>query len=144
MTRINIHKQTIDDEWVLDGWFDIDKAETWTGDDYSAGRRIDLLRTAQRQWLLGYMTQWQGETPRFERITPDQAHTWLIKDGDHEEDVQRFFGDLEEERGPGRPTEGTRIDVRLPEELLTRVDVRRESGESRASTIRRLLEGALS
>lgn len=47
-------------------------------------------------------------------------------------------------RSPGRPPIGSRVSVRLPDELLDRVDAEAEqSGASRAATVRRLIEGGL-
>lgn len=149
MLRTNIHKQTPSEwggtDWSFDGWFDYHKAEIWEGGEYAPGLRTDLLRTKQGHWLYGYITNWQGQDHRFERITPDEAREWLIRSGDYDEDITTYFGELEEERGPGRPSEGTRIDVRLPGNLLTRVDEQheRDGDPSRAETIRKVLNNAL-
>lgn len=145
MLRVNIHERTygIDSEsWKFDGWFDHNKAEVWRGEENSPGERTDLLLTKQGQWLYGHITNWQGRESRYERITPDEAREWFIRGGsDYDEDVAKYFGELEEERGPGRPSEGTRIDVRVPADLLARVDERRErdGDPSRAETIRKVL-----
>src|SRR5690625_784063 len=115
MLRVNIHKQTygIDSEgWEFDGWFDHAKAEVWRGEEYAPGQRTDLLRTKQGQWLRGHITNWQGQESRYERITPDEARQWLIEDGDYDEDLTKYFGELDEERDPGRPSEGTRSEER--------------------------------
>ena len=76
------------------------------------------------------MTRWQGERSRYERISPEEAHAWLV----------------EEERPAGGPPEiGPLIGVRTPPELLARVDrYARELGTTRAEAIRRLLAQALS
>lgn len=114
----------------------------WRGEENSPGERTDLLLTKQGQWLYGHITNWQGQMSRYERITPDEVREWFIRGGsDYDEDVAKHFGELEEERGPGRPTEGTRIDVRVPAYLLAQVDERgeREGHSSRAETIRKVL-----
>ena len=144
MSRINIHERTYgaDGEgWKLDGWFNPDKALSWRGQEQTYGR-TDLLLTKQGQWLYGHITYRQGQGDRYERIIPDEAREWLIRGGsEYDEDIARYFGELEEERGPGRPTEGTRIDVRVPADLLTKVDAQRErdGDSSRAETIRKIL-----
>lgn len=110
----------------------------WTG----FNGRTDLLLTKQGQWLYGHITYRQGQGDRYERIIPDEAREWFIRGGsEYDEDIARYFGELEEERGPGRPTEGTRIDVRVPADLLAKVDEQRErdGDSSRAETIRKIL-----
>ena len=144
MSRINIHERTYGadgEDWKLDGWFNPDKALTWRGQEQTYGR-TDLLLTKQGQWLYGHITYRQGQGDRYERIIPDEAREWFIRGGsEYDEDIARYFGELEEERGPGRPTEGTRIDVRVPADLLAKVDEQRErdGDSSRAETIRKIL-----
>ena len=88
-------------------------------------------------------SQWQGRPETYRFITDAEAQTWLLKN-ENDEAAERFFGEIEDERGPGRPEIGPVIQVRLPEELLERVDaLAGQTGASRAETIRQLLERAL-
>lgn len=48
--------------------------------------------------------------------------------------------ETEKKRGPGRPGVGSATNIRLGDELTKRVDAAKENGESRAATIRRLVE----
>lgn len=151
MARVNV----FDLEGELVGWFDKAKAEKfteatwWNGNNHiskATGSQWDheeLYRTAGERWVLYFWSQYQGRPERYSFISDDEARTWLLTNQE-DEAVERFFGEIEEERGPGRPEVGPVIQVRLPEELLERVDYEAEKeGQSRAETIRRLLEKAL-
>ena len=151
MARINV----CDDFGELAGWFDENKAERfseatwWDGSNHvsvATGSQWDhqvLYRTKGGRWVLHSWSQWQGRPERYRFITDAEAQTWLLKN-EHDAAVERFFGEIEEERGPGRPEIGPVIQVRLPEELLERVDaLAGQTGASRAETIRQLLERAL-
>lgn len=90
------------------GWFDGSKADWWTDRDHDnhgaggVGRGESVVRTAAGRWVLEHWTIWQGETDRYEYIDSEQAREWLLR---HSEDeaVTEYFGEIEEERGPGRP-----------------------------------------
>jgi hypothetical protein len=151
MARVNV----FDECGELEGWFDEAKAEEfkeatrWDGSNHisiATGSQWDhqaLYRTAGGRWVLHSWSQWQGRPERYRFITDAEAQTWLLKN-EHDAAVERFFGEIEEERGPGRPEIGPVIQVRLPEELLQQVDTAaKKAGLSRAETIRQLLEGAL-
>jgi len=152
MARVNV----IDPETrELVGWFDDEKAERfaedrdWNGSNWisvatgSQWHHEALYRTAGGRWVLNSWSQFQGVPERYEFISDARAREWLLKNG-HDEAVQRFFGEIEEERGPGRPEIGPAIQVRLPAELLRRVeDWAQAQGVSRAEAVRRLLEAAL-
>jgi hypothetical protein len=151
MARVNV----FDECGELEGWFDEAKAEEfkeatwWDGSNHisvATGSQWDhqvLYRTKGGRWVLHSWSQWQGRPETYRFITDAEAQTWLLKN-ENDEAAERFFGEIEDERGPGRPEIGPVIQVRLPEELLERVDaLAGQTGASRAETIRQLLERAL-
>ena len=156
MTKEKVIRENVFDECgELVGWFDRAKAEEfdegarWDGSNHislATGSQWDheiLYRTAGGRWVLHRWSQWQGRPERYRFITDAEAQTWLLKN-EHDAAVERFFGEIEEERGPGRPEIGPVIQVRLPKDLLERVDaLAGQTGASRAETIRQLLERAL-
>lgn len=141
---------------VLDGWFDPDKAEaydestTWNGNNHisdATGGQWEheiLYRTKSGRWVLHHWSQWQGTIPTYRFVTDEQAREWLLRCG-HDEAVARHFGDVEEERGPGRPEIGPAFSLRFPTDMLERLDARaKDAGTSRAAMIRRAVEEMLS
>lgn len=151
MARVNVTNE----HGELIGWFDDEKAEKfkedrdWNGSNWisvatgSQWHHEALYRTAGGRWVLNSWSQFQGVPEQYEFISDARAREWLLKNG-HDEAVERYFGEIEDERGPGRPEIGPAIQVRLPEDLLARVDA--YAGEqriSRAEAVRRLLESAL-
>lgn len=152
MARVNV----IDPETrELVGWFDDEKAERFTEDRWWNGsnwisratgsqwHHEALYRTAGGRWVLHSWSQYQNVPEQYEFISDQQAREWLLKNG-HDEAVERFFGPVEEERGPGRPEIGPAIQIRLPEEMLSRIDQQaKELGISRAERIRQLLAQAM-
>lgn len=160
MTRINVTETTDDpcnsEETIqrVAGWFDLDKATAFEEDtEWDGSNRISkatgsqwnhqmLYRTAKGRWVLHCWSQWQGSTPSYEFIGDTDAREWLIAQRE-DEAVAKYFGDLEEERGPGRPEVGGAIHVRLGG-LLPRVDAEAERlGVNRAEAVRRLLAKVL-
>src|SRR5690606_2328709 len=101
-----------------------------------------LYRTPKGRWVLHKWSQWAGSEDTYEYISDDRAREWLLK-CEHDDAVEKYFGELEEESGPGRPPIGSPINVRLGDDLQARVDAAALPGEKRAATIRRLLEKAL-
>lgn len=152
MARVNV----IDPETKeLVGWFDDEKAERfaedrwWNGSNWisratgSQWHHEALYRTAGGRWVLHFWSQYQGVPERYEFISDTKAREWLLKNG-HDEAVERFFGPVEEERGPGRPEIGPAIQIRLPEDMLAQIDQQaKELGISRAERIRQLLAQAM-
>src|SRR5690606_4914211 len=103
----------------------------------------ELYRTAGGRWALHVWSQYQGVPERYEFISDTRAREWLLKNG-HDEAVERFFGPGEEERGPCLPEIGPSSHIRMPEDMLARIDQQaRELGTSRAERIRQLLAQAL-
>ena len=151
MARVNV----FDECGELEGWFDEAKAEEfkeatrWDGSNHisiATGSQWDhqaLYRTAGGRWVLHRWSQWQGRPETYQFVTEKEAETWLLANSE-DEAVERFFGEIEEERGPGRPEIGPAIGVRLTEEMLGQLDAAAKVAEvSRAEIIRRLLEKAL-
>ena len=97
-----------------------------------------LYRTAQGRWVHCQWSNWQGATDIHAYIEPDEARDWLIFN-DYDADAEKHFGEVESERGPGRPEIGHPVQVRLGD-LLARVDTySAEQGRSRADALRELI-----
>lgn len=165
MARTNVYiYPNIDDDFgawaesegrpVLAGHFDLDKAERfkedteWDGSNHRSlatgiwYRHEALYRTAGGRWVKNWWSQWQGETETWTFVTDKDAEQWLLLNG-HDEAVERFFGEIPEEVGPGRPEIGPPVNVRLGEHL-TGVDAyAKEFGISRAEAVRRLVAAGL-
>lgn len=152
MTRINITEQ---DEYTgrvkVVGWFDDDTGEAfgedtrWDGSNHisvNTGSQWDhecLYHTAGGRWVIHAWSQWQGSLDSYRFVDDDDARDWLLLN-EHDDDVQRLFGTLEPERGPGRPEIGPPTPVRLPEEMIGRLDeIASQRGTSRAAVIRDII-----
>jgi hypothetical protein len=159
VVRINVYRFEDDNmgtvEKILDGWFDADKAEfveeatRWNGNNMVSVHTRDqfahegLYRTAKGRWVLHRWSQWQGTTPSYEFIPDDAAKTWLLTNED-DALVEKWFGAIEEERGPGRPEIGEAVNIRFPKDLLTRIDDEAaERGMKRAALVRELCDRGL-
>ena len=140
MTRVNIYAADGygDPGTELAGWFDINKAEAWTDANYDrTGHGEGIYRTAQGRWVL------DGITGRCVYITPDEACKWLLASS-KDEAVTKYFGPVEDERGPGRPEIGPPVLIRFGDDLLARVDAyATEHDIKRAEAVRRLVAAAL-
>ncbi len=146
------------------GWFDDSAAEmfseqkAWNGSNRisvhtgSQWNHEALYHTAGGRWVLHEWSNYVGARDSYRFVTDEQAHEWLLLN-DEDDAVARLFGEVEPERGPGRPEIGPAILVRIPPELLrniasvVRVNAEVLGGEwigmSRAEAIRRLLRFAL-
>lgn len=156
MRRINI---TEDDEFTgertLLGHFDLDRATQfdeatrWNGSNHVSVATSDpydhqvLYRTAGGRWVLNEWSQMEGRPDIYKYVDEARAHEWLLLN-EHVEDAEKYFGEVPDEVGPGRPAVGGATNLRLGDDLTARVDAARTDGESRAAAIRRLLESALS
>lgn len=155
MTRINVY--TAADEYdapALAGWFDPDSAHTvegrreWDGNNMAdvhvgANRWQTLYRTKGGRYVLRQESAWTTEQTTHEFVTDTSAKQWLLIN-ESDDLVEQWFGEIEEEKGPGRPEIGPMVNVRLGEELTAKVDAARTEGESRAAAVRRLLTAATS
>jgi Ribbon-helix-helix protein, copG family len=160
MNRINVYTDQQDDPYgpmrpVFAGWFDLDTAEAfdedtrWDGSNNisvptgSQWGHQKLFRTAKGRWVLHSWSQWQGSTPHWGFVSEGSARDWLLEN-DHDDAVKKHFGEIEPERGPGRPEVGKPINVRLGDELLAAVDAKAERlGVPRAEVIRTILADQL-
>lgn len=156
MPRINVYADDEDGQRILAGWFDPDKAEV-AAEDFRYDEHTNrvsvhtgdqfyhqaLYHTSGGRWVLHCWSQWQGSVPTYEFLTDEQAKTWLLVNGS-DDVIAEHFGEVEEERGPGRPEVGKPINVRLGDELLAQVDAEaKRCGKSRADTLRDLVAQAL-
>lgn len=155
MARINVYGNDEFDGNYLAGWFDSDKAEMiegrqeWDGSNMAdvhagANRGQDLYRTAKGRYVLSRWSSWQNEDTTYEFVTEERAREWLLVN-QSDETAEKWFGEIEEERGPGRPETvgGKPINLKLGDDLTAKVDAAKRTGESRAATVRRLLADAL-
>jgi hypothetical protein len=152
MARINVYRYPEDEPPFVDGWFNIDKATAvkeltrWDGNDMISVHAPQfehemLYRTAGGRWVRHAWSQWQGTNPTYEYITPAAAKAWLVRN-ESDDLIAEHFGELEDERGPGRPAIGDVIGVRFPDALLAAVDAYAD-GKPRAEAIRELVTAAL-
>jgi hypothetical protein len=140
------------------GWFDADVAEKFAerreafdGANLAGvhlrdqNRGQTLYHTKGDRWVLLQWSCWKGEADDWQYIGVADAQEWLILNGESDETMQRLFGaPPEPERGPGRPEIGPTIDVRMPQEMIARVDdFASKVGLSRAETIRQMIARAL-
>lgn len=156
MDRINIFdSDDPEGEPYLLGWFDkdratrIDEETTWNGNGHVSVHthtqfmHQGLYRTAGGRWVLCRFSDWQGSQPTYEFVTDDEARSWLLVNHSDAEAAE-YFGPVEDERGPGRPTEGKKVEVRLDEATITAADARAaEEGRTRAALLRDIITAAL-
>lgn len=161
MSRINVYTRPDDYDMEphpkLAGWFDSDKAEWIREDTYWNGNsRLGVIsglecgyeglyRTANGRWVRYYNARNQFNGPEFyEFLTDEQAREWLLRNSS-DDLVEKYFGEVEEERGPGRPEiGGPAINLRFPQDMLDRIDAAAKTdGISRAEKIRRLCAAGL-
>lgn len=155
MSRINVFEQEFDEIGRrLAGWFDsaraterVDGRREWDGESLTdvhagANRTQALYRTAGGRWVLRHESAWQNEETWYEFVSDKSAREWLLVNKS-DDLAEKYFGEIEDERGPGRPEVGPATNIRLGDDLTAKVDDAREDGESRAAAIRRLLAEAL-
>lgn len=131
-------------------WFDRDKAdefeETTRWDGHSrvsipAGggyAHERLYHTAGGRWVLERYSQWEGTPRTFEYIANDEARDWLIL-CEHEEAVEKFFGEIEDERGPGRPEIGNPLKVHLGDVAAIVETYSAEHSVTKSEAVRQLI-----
>ncbi len=154
MARQNVYRYATPesyDETELAGWFNPDSATAypegtrWDGHNHvslvtsSQWEHETLYRTRQGRWVLHHWSQWVGSKPTWEYVTDEQARAWLLRSEYPSDEVAAATGaDVPEETGPGRPEIGPAINVRLPVDLLARLDAWATSaGVTRAEAVRR-------
>lgn len=104
----------------------------------------ELFRTKGGRWVRCDWDQWQGSEAKHWFISDDEARQWLLTEKQHEA-VEKYFGELEEESGPnlgGRPSIGPKVDVRIPKDILARVDAFKGTRD-RADALRDLIAAGL-
>lgn len=149
-------------------WFDpaaardaISEGRNWTGENWIGANsglqtsRAVLYLTAGGRWIENEdaRSEFSGsDVYRF--LTDDEAREWLVKAADARRDsdeaeaaLKRHFPDTPEEAGPnlgGRPSVGPKVEFRLEEEHLAKVDARAaKEGVKRAEMLRRLVIAGL-
>lgn len=163
MARINVYDYGDPESWdyegrTLAGWFNPDtatiykEATEWDGNNHVSINSVGpyghqaLYRTSGGRWVLNNWSQWQGSEDKYEFISDRDAKDWLLRNQE-DDAVKQWFGELEEESGPnlgGRPAVGPKVETRLDEDTLAKVDARAaEEKVSRAETLRRLIVAAL-
>jgi hypothetical protein len=164
MTRINVYTTADDSDYAaydakpeLLGWFDTASAELFEQDKRWDGSNMVGVITGS-QWVDEYLYRTKGGRwvrnrdarrymngpDTYEFITDEQARDWLLRSEANDEAAERFFGPVEDERGPGRPEIGGAVHVRFGEELLAMVDAYAAGRSiSRAEAIRRLTQDAV-
>jgi hypothetical protein len=130
------------------GHFDWDKASRWSDRDYNgngsggAGAGAAVMRTSGGKWAIEHWTLWQGQRNRYHWITPEEAHAWLLRNGENEA-VEKHFGDQPEEIDlGGRPAIGAPVHVRLGDQAGKVDAYAAKHGLSRAEAVRRIVESA--
>lgn len=141
---------------VLAGYFNrdaatrVDEETRWDGNNHVSVHTSDrwehqqLYRTSAGRWVLSKWSQRVGRGETFEFVTDDEARDWLIVNGD-EDTTARYFGEIPEERGPGRPAIGPVVEVRFAPDILEAIDAAAAvQGMRRAEYIRGAVERDLS
>jgi hypothetical protein len=156
MSRINIYSyDEVAGTKVLEGWFNPDTSEwiregtEWDGNNNRgiiSGLQCGyegLYRTRGDRWVRYYNARSEFNGPEtYEFFTDDQAREWLLR-AKWDDLVKEYFGEIEPERGPGRPAIGEPINVRLGDALLARVDAcAKLDGMTRAEWVRKACETA--
>lgn len=154
MERINITEADEGGSRLI-GWFDLDKATRFSEDaDWDGSNNISVntgdqfehqtaYRTAQGRWVLRCWSQWQGRLDQWSYMTDGDAREWLLRNRE-DEAVAKYFGDVEEERGPGRPGIGSPVQIRFEDDQLAAIDASAtRNGISRAEAVRQMVHQSL-
>ena len=145
-------------------WFDpaaakdtITEGSYWDGNNWRGA--CSRLQTSRAVLYLTSGSRWvENADARCEdnghddylHFTDEEAQAWLIRSADAprggeqaQTALKKYFGDIPEESGPGRPEIGGTVNTRLGD-LLPRVDAWAEmQGLKRAEAIRRLVTAGL-
>ena len=157
MNRINVFEVSeISGTRALVGHFDYDKAEKFLEDtDWDGENRVSvptgsrsehqlLLRTIGGRWVLNEYSNYAGTRETYRFITDERAREWLLINKE-DKAVETYFGEIEEERGPGRPETvgGKPTNIKFGDDLTGQIKQRAQDGEAFAATVRRLLTVAV-
>lgn len=158
MTRIHIYTtDEFGENRTLEGWFDTAKATCYEADrEFDGNNMISVItrsqwideylyRTPGGRWVLNHdSTRCNNGPDTYQFITDAEAREWLIRSGKNDDAVNELFGEIEEERGPGRPEVGKPINWRPGDDLLPRIDAHAKAlGMSRADFLREIVTKAV-
>jgi hypothetical protein len=164
MTRINIYSSPSQEDLeqgerpTLEGWFDLESAESWDeGTRWDGSNHISLAtggqweherlyRTAGGRWVLNHWSQWQGTQETYLFVGADDVRDWLLRCEYDSAAVETITGaEIEPERGPGQPQIGTPIKATIASDDLAAIDAAIERGEyrSRSEAVRLLVAEGL-
>lgn len=158
MARINVYTTDEDGTRHLDGWFELNETEEfkeakrWNGNNHVgviSGGQVGfqkLHRTKGGRWVLEFDFRNEFNGSHLWAYLPDAgAKEWLIESECNDDALEKYFGEVEEEKGPGRPEIGPAFSLRFPQELIDAVDEQAKSMKiSRAQLIRMYTEAGLS
>lgn len=123
MSRINVYARSDESDTVgpkLAGWFDDSGAEWFREDSrWDGNQNVGIMsgipagvgyeglhRTAQGRWVREYNARNYYNGPRsYEFVTDEAAREWLLRNGS-DDVVEKYFGPVEDEHGPGKPEIG--------------------------------------
>lgn len=155
MARINVYTYEEFEGKTLAGHFNHATAEEfkegtrWDGHNHVSVHTSDqfahqvLYRTKGGRWVLCNWSQWESVDETHEFVTDDQAREWLLI-AENDAAVERYFGAIEDERGPGRPAIGPAVNIRFDGAVVARLDARAAAeGISRADLVRQLVDAGL-
>lgn len=145
-------------------WFDpaaaqaaITEGSRWDGNNHIGvcsglqTSRAVLYLTGAGRWIENRdATHEFGGSDSYRFLSSQAAQEWLIRSADADrggqaaqEALEKYFGEIPEESGPGRPEIGGAVHVRLGDELA-RVDAwAAKEGIKRAEAVRRLVSAGL-
>ncbi|MEU7591275.1 CopG family transcriptional regulator [Micromonospora sp. NPDC049230] len=157
MDRVNVFRIDDNGQRQYDCWFDLDAAveivdegTRWDGSNNVSVHNLGpygherLIRTQGGRWVLDHWSRFQGHEAVISYVTDEKALEWLMINGS-DDIAAKYFGDLEPEKGPGRPAIGGNLPVTpLGDELLALLDSEAtQTGKPRAAVVRELLTEAL-
>lgn len=155
MARRNVFRYTGEGK-RHEGWFNTDNA-TWIAEPtrWNGSNNIGVMsglqcgfqglyRTAGGRWVLHHDASAEYNGPvTYEFLTDSEARDWLIKAG-LDEEIETYFGELEEERGPGQPPIGSATNVRFTPAQYEALDTYAAAhGMKRAEVLRELVDNHL-
>lgn len=161
MARINVPVYDAADDEPAYGWFDpeqcerFDEGSRWDGNNHVGVisrkdvRFVDeaLYRTPGGRWVRNSdRTSYHSGPDVYEFLTDDEARDWLLRSEINDEVVERLWGTIAPESGPGRPSmgEAPQVNLKIPADLLARMDaVAEAAGIPRAEWVRRACAAAL-